>query len=446
MTLYDQDTDIALLLRLFKKLQRRMVIDIGAERGSLVDQFLTHGAERIFAIEPLPRHAAYLRDKYVDPKVTVLELAAGQTDGPARLHIAESADGQQLEYFHSLVAFEDTSDVRWPNAFDVQCRTLASLVASGVVPPRVGVLKSDTEGNDLNVLLGLGPLVSDLLMVEFWHGFEDQLGPCPYRVDDLVRILQPRGYSSYALIKRHEQFETIQVNDAWTRRGDWGNAIFVHADVLSDVGGILFGEVAAAGTRLIDRAIEFSRASDERLRVIQRLTGEPVQVDGFAESGAYDVATLRGLNSDGDIAPERAREQLRSGRLPEDGVFIGRGWYPLERFGGETFRWVAQAGDIVVTSPSRSRGLLRLQVEPGPALADQQLSLEIADAGGHVVAAGRFARRDWFDIDIAFGDDTTVQQFTVRSLSHAVPTPGDGRVLNFRVFSVELVMSTGAAE
>ena len=49
------------------------MIDVGAERGAFTKVFLDHGARSVFAIEPHPDNAKYLRERFGDAaSVTVL--------------------------------------------------------------------------------------------------------------------------------------------------------------------------------------------------------------------------------------------------------------------------------------------------------------------------------------------------------------------------------------
>ena len=153
---YHQDTEIRLLASLLSLLENRDVIDVGAERGSIVDALLTAGAATVYAFEPLPASVEALRQTFGEnASVRIFGLALGAQDGTARLHVVEDKTGQVPDAYHSLVAFEETPTLRIVDEIEVQVRTLDSLVTAGVLPPRVGVLKVDTERGDLDVLRGM---------------------------------------------------------------------------------------------------------------------------------------------------------------------------------------------------------------------------------------------------------------------------------------------------
>jgi Methyltransferase FkbM domain len=87
----------------------------------------------------------------------------------------------------------------------VQCRTLDSLVAEGLLPEHVGILKVDTERGDLAVLRGMGRLHSDVVILEYWDDLPETIGPSTYRVSDVVELVAGHGYSNYVGVKRHAQ-------------------------------------------------------------------------------------------------------------------------------------------------------------------------------------------------------------------------------------------------
>ncbi|MBV9339069.1 MAG: glycosyltransferase [Solirubrobacterales bacterium] len=109
-------------------------------------------------------------------------------------------------------------------------------------------------------------------MLEFWDEVLDTVGPSSYRLSDVAELLCERGYANFAVIKRYDEFETIQLNSAETRSGEWGNAIFVHDSVWGIVAPVVYGAVAAAQTRLVDAATMFARESRKRITVIEEQT------------------------------------------------------------------------------------------------------------------------------------------------------------------------------
>jgi FkbM family methyltransferase len=273
-SLHEQELDLELLLRLYERLAERTVIDVGAERGAFVDAFLAAGCPRLWAVEPYPPHAGTLRERFGDdPRVEVLELALGARDEKAELRIAEDPDGREYPFYHSLTAFADTANVRWAGRVTVTCRSLGSLVEDDTLPARVGILKVDTEGHDLEVVRAMGRLSPDAVMVEYWDSLPI-FGKCPYSLREMAATLASRGYSHGVVIRRRDEFQTLQLGGFATRAGDWGNAIFVHDRVWPEVAAEMRDAVAEAQARLLDRAVEVHEHARSRLELIKHLQAQ----------------------------------------------------------------------------------------------------------------------------------------------------------------------------
>ena len=157
--MYEQATDVELLTSLLPGVASKVVIDAGAERGGFTQAFLDRGAERVFAIEPFPPNISALRGRFGgEPRVRILELALGDRDGTATLHLIEDRQGENSSAYHSLARATDTEMLHTVGELAVPCRTLASLVEDATLPPEVGILKIDAEGHDFAILRGLGAL------------------------------------------------------------------------------------------------------------------------------------------------------------------------------------------------------------------------------------------------------------------------------------------------
>lgn len=183
----EQGLDRGLLLRLYDRLADRIVIDVGAERGAFVEAFLDACCARVYAVEPYPANIRRLRKRFAgDDRVRVLGVALGPGDETRELHITEDRSGREYAYYHSLVAFPDTPEVRWGKQVPVTCRSLGSLVEDGTLPAEVGILKVATEGYDLEVVRGMGRLSAAVVMVEYWDSlpatFTGRLGLAGLRV------------------------------------------------------------------------------------------------------------------------------------------------------------------------------------------------------------------------------------------------------------------------
>lgn len=269
---YFQDTEYGLLQQLLSRLENRTVLDVGAEKGTFVEACLAAGSARVYAFDPYPPHADLLRRKFAEtPEVTVCDLAIGAADRSMELHIAHDRSGQPLDYHHSLVEFDDARDVQWRSAIPVSCRSLDSLAAEGSIPPVVGMLKIDTEGGDLLVLEGAGAIESAVVVAECWKGLSESIADSPYQASEIAELLESRGYRDYVLVKRHDEFESLQVNSTHLRDGDWGNLVFVHEALRDELAPLLWEASASGWDRLTDRALWFRGECEKRLELIESL-------------------------------------------------------------------------------------------------------------------------------------------------------------------------------
>jgi GSCFA family len=113
-----------------------------------------------------------------------------------------------------------------------------------------------------------------------------------------------------------------------------------------------------------------------------------------------------------------------------DGFRVGAGWYPLEEYGGSTFRWVNNDASIEVSSRAAE---LALEVEPGPGVGKQPFTLEALDASGAVLASFVVGARERVVVPLR-PDAPLPYVVRLRVQGGGRATLGDSRMLNFRVF------------
>lgn len=278
MSLYAQEPEVRLLGAFLSRLDHRSVIDVGAERGTFAEQMLLAGSEVVHVIEPEPENAAFLRQRFAgEARVTVHQYAVSNADGQLELHRSVSPDGAPVTFGHTVLSRPDTDEIAWRGTVTATARSLASLVSAGEIPARVGVLKIDTEGHDLAVVVGMGDLESDVVMVEHWTDLPRALGPCPWSAEELFAELSPRGFSEYAFIVHRGAFVFLQWKDSAVPTGYMGNLVFLHARVLER----LLPATLELASSLAKSAVEvgevYVTAANERLAVIEEL-GRPRSV------------------------------------------------------------------------------------------------------------------------------------------------------------------------
>jgi FkbM family methyltransferase len=272
MDLYRQDAEIDLLSRLIPHLESRSLIDVGAELGGVAEELLRAGAEEVHAFEPHPDNAATLRARFDgDAQVRVHEYALSDGDGTGELHLSSSPDGGRLSFGHTLIERPDTDEIQWKDTITVARRSLESLIQTGDIPRRTGIVKIDTEGHDLAVVRGMGALEADVVMVEHWTNLPHGLGPCPWTTQELVATLRPRGFTHFAFIVHRGEFVTLKWDDGAVEPGAMGNLVFLHDRVVTQVLPELLyfaGSLAEGAVRV---GQEYMRSATDRMAVIDEL-------------------------------------------------------------------------------------------------------------------------------------------------------------------------------
>jgi FkbM family methyltransferase len=275
VNLYGQEAEALLLRSFLSRLDNRTVIDVGAERGSFAEQMLDGGATQVHVIEPEPDNANHLRARFHDvPKVAVHEYAVSDSDASVQLRRSSSPTGEAVTFGHTLLERANTDQIVWQDSIGVHGRSLASLVAAGELPARVGILKIDTEGHDFAVVQGMGALDADVVMVEHWSDLPNSLGECPWTSEEMVSALAQRSFSQYAFVAHRGEFVTLQWNDAFVQPGGMGNIAFLH-DRIADR---LLPDILECASRLASATVAvgemYASAAAERLALVERLERE----------------------------------------------------------------------------------------------------------------------------------------------------------------------------
>ncbi len=227
--LYAQDTEFILLRVLLSAITEKTFVDIGAEKGSFSKYFIDNGLQGD-VFEPCPKHHAALIDLVANTETRFFPYAIDSRDRVANLHLSYDEHGELQDYFHSLHALPDDPRVMHQDKIPVTCRSLQSLVEERVLAPRIGILKTDTEGNDLNVLKGMGNLRAEVVICEFfteglYAGWEEAQ---PY---GLIEEAKKLGLDHYLAIVKHHGREHVSWMPTTFSEQQWGNLIFMDAQV-----------------------------------------------------------------------------------------------------------------------------------------------------------------------------------------------------------------------
>lgn len=230
--LHGQDTDLWIIGVLFPHVRTRRFVDVGAEKGGFAAALFRMGFERGVLCEPLPSHVEELGRRFAGLHATILPCAIDREDRTTTLHVACDAAGNELDYFHSLNRVPDHDYFRHRRRLEVRCRSLESLLSSGEIDADIGLLKIDTEGNDLRVLQGLGPLRPEVVMCEFVPPAVYPHWPLSF-VENLIPEARQLGYNHLVAIQRTHGVagEWVRIDPTSFTPNDWGNLVFIREDV-----------------------------------------------------------------------------------------------------------------------------------------------------------------------------------------------------------------------
>jgi FkbM family methyltransferase len=226
-----QNPDVGLLQYLYSYLSDPIAIDVGAHRGAVTERLLETGYS-VYAFEPYPPSYAELEHKHKGGgDLHTFPLAIGPADGKVMLHVASDVSGKNDNdptLFNTLVEHPLGHDFRFTQTIPVEVRSLASLVQSGELPKRAGVLKIDTEGLDLEVIRGMGQLRPSVVMAEFWDPAHEFGKSGKGRAADLITEMKMQGYAWHLVVYHLDASSTISYyhNRRDTVPGSWGNVVF----------------------------------------------------------------------------------------------------------------------------------------------------------------------------------------------------------------------------
>jgi len=240
--LYHQDTDLQIIGVLFRSLKTPFFLDVGAEKGGFARALFRMGFEKGVLFEPLPSHLTHLRSLFENSAATILPYAIDSEDRMASFNIACDETGAELNYFHSLNKVSDHEFFKHSRTVETRCRSLESLLASGEIPAEIGVLKIDTEGNDLRVLQGIGALRPEMVVCEY-------VPPSVYPdwqlsfANNLIPEARKLGYTHLVAIQRTHgnDVESVRLDPEGFTADDWGNLVFIRQDLFEAAADALRG-------------------------------------------------------------------------------------------------------------------------------------------------------------------------------------------------------------
>ncbi len=225
--------ELGLMAFLYSYLPTRTVLDVGAHVGDVSEHLLDTGYE-VYAFEPYPESYERLTKRLGRrAEFHGFNVALGSVTGELPLYtVRDSSPDNRYEdptVFHSLAPHGMPADLSFGKAIPVPIRRLSDLHRDGLVPRTASMVKIDTEGYDLEVILGMEDQCYPVVMVEFWDAaipFAAQ--GLRYTVKSMVGEMRQRGYLwSIVIYRVWGQNETaFFCNQDRSVPESWGNVLF----------------------------------------------------------------------------------------------------------------------------------------------------------------------------------------------------------------------------
>jgi GT2 family glycosyltransferase len=241
--------------------------------------------------------------------VTIHPVAASREDGTVSLRLATDPTGRALSFAHTVLDRDGAADVVWHEQIAVPSRSLGSLVASGELPARAGLLKVDTEGHDLDVICGVGGLDCDVVVTEHWLDLPRSLGPCPWSGEEMRDALSAHGFAQFAFVVHLRETTFVQWNDTSIPPGAYGNLLFLHDRVAA----VTMPDLLATASSLNREVVELA---EKRLATIEVIDRERAFQTAAAEERRVALTELdnerRELQNEDDLASRAAISRLEA--------------------------------------------------------------------------------------------------------------------------------------
>jgi len=123
---------------------------------------------------------------------------------------------------------------------------------------------------------------------------------------------------------------------------------------------------------------------------------------------------------------------------PSSGLAVaGDGWYPVETFDQQSFRWVSNDALVVLPASNTADRSLRMELEAGPGLGPSPFTLQVFDADNRILAAIPVSGRQTISIAVP-PTPGAAASLRLHVEGGGQPAPNDSRILNFRVFALSM--------
>ncbi|MDR3491455.1 MAG: FkbM family methyltransferase [Gammaproteobacteria bacterium] len=241
------------------------MIDVGAYHGDFTERLLsTKNITKSHLFEPNTEHYNYLENKFADNKnISIYPYALGNEMGIKNFNCSQDdATGSLLQY-HDKYHHENSG--KTVRSFSVDVTTLDDVYAKYFPNDRIGLIKIDTQGFDLEVLKGAEKLIKEQkpwLVIELnFLPFYASQAP----INSIFNWLVNAGYSLGGFFNDHYS------KDKWLAFAD---GIFIPENTINTV--IEPFTTKAFSEDLLEQNKYLENVCEERLALINDLHTEAV--------------------------------------------------------------------------------------------------------------------------------------------------------------------------
>lgn len=141
----------------------KTVIDVGSNKGQFISLIKNRFPEaKLFSFEPLKHEFELQKHIFKKNKITFFNVAVGEKKQSKQFYITNRRDSSSL-----LKPFDKRKIYKIKKIISVEVNRLDALLKDCILQKKI-LLKIDVQGNELNVLKGLGKLINyvDYIILE----------------------------------------------------------------------------------------------------------------------------------------------------------------------------------------------------------------------------------------------------------------------------------------
>ena len=143
-----------------------ILLDIGANKGDFTEYFKDK-FKKYYLFEPNPKLVKELKNKFVEDKFEILDFGLGEINEKVKLNItndtASTLSSIKKQTKELKENFRNTNEV---DKIEVEIKRLDEYLNTLNLENLKIFLKIDTQGNDLETLIGLGKYISNIKFIK----------------------------------------------------------------------------------------------------------------------------------------------------------------------------------------------------------------------------------------------------------------------------------------